>query len=181
MTIGTGAGGDVENVLFSDIVVQTRLFSPNWWGSGEAIFVRAAPWHDEVGRIRHARFRNVLARGESGAVIFGAFPGLVRDVTLDGVRLELERTTPWPARRDLRPYADGGPHEVPLPGILIDQADAVGLIECEIAYVGERRDDFGPMISVRAATDLRIDGLRGEPARAGLERIQYVQATAPTG
>lgn len=102
-------------------------------------------------------------------------------VTLDGVRLELERTTQWPARRDLRPYAGGGPHEVQLPGILIDQADSVGLIDCEIAYAGERREDFGPMISVRAAPDLRIDGLRGERVRAGVERIDYVGTSGPAG
>lgn len=174
VTIGTGENGDIENVLFSDIVVQTRLSSPNWWGSGEAIFVRAAPWHDQVGRIRQIRFRNVLARGEGGAVIFGAAPGLVSDVTLDGVRLELERTTDWPARRDLRPYADGGPHEVKLPGILVEQAAGVVLRDCEIAYAGERREDFGPMISIRQAPDLLIDGLRGQPAHPGLARIEHL-------
>ena len=41
--VGTSAHGQVENVLFSDIVVTTRYHSPRWWGGAEPIVVRAAP------------------------------------------------------------------------------------------------------------------------------------------
>ena len=180
VTIGTGAGGDVENVLFSDIVVRTRLFSPRWWGSGEAIMVRAAPWHDEVGRIRHVRFRNVLARGEAGALVYAAAPGLVEDVLLDGVRLEVARTTGWPARRDLRPFHDLGPSEVVVPGVHVERAAGVVLRDCEVAFGGSRRDDLGSVLTTWECPDLVVEGLRGEPARPGLPRVATVSAMPGT-
>lgn len=180
VTIGTGAGGDVENVLFSDIVVHTRLFSPRWWGAAEAILVRAAPWHDEVGRIRHVRFRNVLACGEAGALVYGAADGLVEDVLLEGVRLEVARTTGWPARRDLRPFHDLGPSEVVVSGIHVERAAGVVLRDCDVVFSGDRRDDLGSVLTTWECPDLVVDGLRGDPAQPGLPRVASASVTPGT-
>lgn len=165
VSVGTGAQGCVENVLFSDIVVETQLYSQGWWGSGEPILVRAAAWHDEVGTIRNVRFRNILARSESGAVIYGERPGLIENVVLNGVRIELERHTPWPARRDLRPAADGGPGHVVVPGIHVERATDVVLRDCEIVWPAEQREQYGAALDVVAAPGLVVDDLREKQAR----------------
>ena len=168
VSIGTGAEGCIDNVLFSDLIVQTQLYSPAWWGSGEPIFVRAAAWHDEVGRIRNVRFRNVLARAESGAVIWAERPGLISGVQLDGIRLELARHTDWPTRRDLRPAANGGPHAVVAAGIHIERAADVRVRDCDIVWGGERLDGYGSVLWARDAPDLVVEGIRGHAARPGL-------------
>ena len=176
VTLGTGAGGVIENVLFSDIVVQTRLYSEGWWGSGEPIFVRAAAWHGEVGRIRTVRFRNVLARGESGALLWAERPGLIEDVELDGVRLELGRSTDWPMRRDLRPAAAGGPHPVVAPGIHVERAAGVRIADCRVEWSGGRRDEYGSALVAVAAPGLVVDGLTGTAARPGLPALDLDRA-----
>ncbi|MEJ3652979.1 glycosyl hydrolase family 28 protein [Actinomycetes bacterium KLBMP 9759] len=40
---------DIENVLFSDITVETRFFHPGWWGRGEPIQVIAVPCAQSAG------------------------------------------------------------------------------------------------------------------------------------
>lgn len=172
VTTGTGVDGVIENVLFSDIIVQTQLYSDRWWGGGESIFVRAAAWHDEVGRIRNVRFRNILASGESGSVIYGERPGLVENIHLDGVRLEIGRHTDWPMRRDLRPAAGGGPHQpVVVPAIHVERAAEVRVSDCEIVWSGERRGDYGSVLTARDAPGLVLEDLRGSAARAGVVDI----------
>jgi hypothetical protein len=172
LSVSAGTGGDIENVLFSDIVVRAQLFSPRWWGSGEAVMVRSAPWHGDVGQIRHIRFRNVLAHSESGVLIFGAAAGLVDDIVLDGVRVELERWTRWPDRRDLRPYLHGGgPFATTNPGIHVERAGRVVLRDCEIVFSGERRGGFGSAVARADSPGLVIENLIGDAARPDLPRI----------
>ena len=167
VSIGTGSAGSVENVLFTDIVVETQLYSPSWWGSAEPIFVRAAAWHGQVGTIRDVRFRNVLARGEGGAVVWAERPGLIEDVTLDGVRLQLGRRTPWPLRRDLRPGPGGGPHPVVAAGVHVERATGVRLRDCEVRWQGDRLDDYGSALFAREAPGLVVEDFRGRATGAG--------------
>ncbi len=179
VTIGTGAEGCVENVLFTDIVVETQLYSEGWWGSAEPIFVRAAAWHDRVGTIRHIRFRNILARGESGVLIWAERPGLIEDIHLDDVRLELGRTTPWPMRRDLRPAATGGgPEHGVVPAIHLERAADVRLSHCDIRWQGEDLSDYGSALVARTTPGLIIDRVRGTAARPGLLDLDTDQASA---
>jgi len=171
VSAGTGSGGVIENVLFSDMIVETQLYSEEWWGSGEPIFVRAAPWHAEVGRIRNIRFRNILARGEGGVVIYAHRPGLIDNVLLDGVRVELTRHTDRPGRRDLRPGAGGGPHPAVVPGIHIERADQVVVRDCQIVWGGVHRASYGSAVVVVDSPDIDVAGLRGEAARPDLPAV----------
>jgi len=97
---------DIENVLFSNMIVETRLFHEKWWGRGEPIYITAIPWTAErgIGHVRHVRFSNVLCRSENGVFIQGWQPGLVEDILLENVRVELDKWSSWPGGRyDIRP------------------------------------------------------------------------------
>ncbi len=62
----------IENVLFSDIVIQTRLVTGHWWGKGEPIQVSALPWNpkiSQIGHIKNVRFRNITAESPSGIIV----------------------------------------------------------------------------------------------------------------
>ncbi len=62
----------IENVLFSDIVIQTRLGTGHWWGKGEPIRVSARPWNpkvSQIGHIKNVRFRNITAESEGGIIV----------------------------------------------------------------------------------------------------------------
>ena len=72
LSVNLGQEGDFENILFADCIVETRHFHRDWWGNGEPIYVAAFPWHEKVGTMRNVRFRNILARAETGAFIAAA-------------------------------------------------------------------------------------------------------------
>ena len=172
VSIGTGAAGDIENVIFADMIVHSRMFSENWWGSGEAIMVRAAAWHDGVGRIRGVRFRNVIAHGEAGVVVWAERDGLISDVRFDGVGVELSRTTDWPSRRDLRPAATGGgPHHVEVPGFYLHRATDIRVRDSDVSWAGDRRDDYGSALVAEHTPGLVLDGFRGNAARPGIPDV----------
>lgn len=152
--------GNVENVLFSDCVIETRLFHDDWWGKAEAIYVTSAPRTPatRVGAIRHVRFRNILCRGEAGAYIAAVAPGRIDDVVLDGVRIELQKTSKWPGgRHDLRPGAIGL-LERPVAGIYVANATGVRLADAEV--VCALPADFGPPLEAHNAPGLDHGGLR---------------------
>ncbi|PGH40418.1 MAG: hypothetical protein CRN43_03160, partial [Candidatus Nephrothrix sp. EaCA] len=65
--------GDMENIHFSNIIIQTRLHSGQWWGHGEPIHISSVPGvgAKESGYIKNVTFSNVTAAAEEGIVLYG--------------------------------------------------------------------------------------------------------------
>lgn len=172
LSVNLGQEGNFNNILFSDCIVETRFFSTDWWGRGEPIYVTAYPWHDQVGKIRNVRFRNILCRSENGVYISGLTADLVAGVVLDGVRVELDRWSSWPGGEyDRRPFDSGELiYASPTSGIHIDKATDVTIRNCEIVWAREN-EHFAHALSAQAVNGLTIDGLLGSAARPDLEAI----------
>jgi hypothetical protein len=105
-------GESVENVLFSNMVIETRLFKGKWWGKAEPIHLSAvrAEWSKgAMGRIRNVSFSNLILDGEEGIVVAGCADSVIEDVTFDRIT---EKLTDGPLVRsfggnfDLRPALD---------------------------------------------------------------------------
>lgn len=172
LAVNLGQEGNFENILFSDCVVETRHFDRGWWGHGEPIYVNVGAWHDQVGRLRNVRFRNILCRSENGAYIGSDAPGLIEGVVLDGVRIELDRWSRWPAGEyDRRPTSDGPEvYAHPTSGIHIDTATDVTLRNCEVVWAGAD-PAFAHAVEAIDVDGLVIEGLRGTAARPSLEAV----------
>jgi polygalacturonase len=98
--------GNVRDVLFSDCIVETRQFHPKWWGNAEAIYVTATPRHTggTVGTISGIAFHNIRFRGENGIFLCGTADSPLKDITLDGVKGTLRKTSKFPVDFfDMRP------------------------------------------------------------------------------
>ena len=104
--------GSVENVLFNNIIIQTRLHTGHWWGKAEPIHISVLPARDpneKLGRIRNVTFTNILAESESGIVLWADEPGRIEDVTLNQIRLRLRKgplSDSYGGNIDLRPAFD---------------------------------------------------------------------------
>ncbi|MBN1481980.1 right-handed parallel beta-helix repeat-containing protein [candidate division KSB1 bacterium] len=103
--------GSIENILFSNITIQTRLHTGHWWGNGEPIHLSAIAQNKTipVGSIVNVRFKNIIAQGESGMVVYGEKPDIIQDVTFDDIQLELvqgDHSQTYGGNFDLRPVAD---------------------------------------------------------------------------
>lgn len=84
--IFAGDGGYVENVVVSNVVMETRLIAGAWWGNGEPLVISAAD--SPGGRIDGITISNVRARAENGIVIVGEQHN-VRDIEIRDWRLAL--------------------------------------------------------------------------------------------
>ncbi len=101
-------GGNVEDLEFRNITINTRRFAPVFWGAGEAIYLTTLARRPggPVGELRDIRFHDIRCSGENGVVIYSDPPGRIHDVLLERVHVELARDTAWPSGLfDLRPCA----------------------------------------------------------------------------
>lgn len=159
--------GTVENILFSNMVVETRLFHEDWWGCAEPIYVTSEPRvaGQPVGSIRRVRFQNILCRGENGAVIRGCAESRPEEILFDGVRLAIGKTSKWPSGQlDLRPSPTGRvPHRVA--GVYAQHVRGLTLRHTEVAWDPTSRSDcFGPALECHAVENLHLEDFRGTAA-----------------
>ncbi len=82
-------GGLTSDVLFSNLVMETRLLAGHWWGKGEPIYIASGGPGNADGGVRNVRFSNILADAEGGIVIYGTKDSPIRDIGFDRVRLRI--------------------------------------------------------------------------------------------
>jgi polygalacturonase len=103
--------GNISNILFSNMIIDTRLYPSEWWGHGEPIHISALPGigSKEVGTISNVRFTNIIAKGEEGIVIYGSDESIIRDISFDNIQLTITKgdfTAVNAGNFDLRPTND---------------------------------------------------------------------------
>lgn len=173
LTVRLSEESDIEHVLFSNMVVETRLFHEGWWGRGEPIYVSAVPWTADrgIGHVRKVRFQNILCRSENGAVVHGWTPDHVQDIVFENVRIELDRWSSWPGGRlDLRPWPGEDLPAQPIAGFFLRNARAVTIRNCEVVWAAHP-DEFRHAVESHGVADLRLEGLRGEAAHPNVPAV----------
>ncbi len=85
--------GNTANVLFSNLVIESRLVTGHWWGKGEPILIASAG-KAEGGGVHDVRFTNIAARGQSGIVLWGTHADAIRAIRFDGMKLVIEAPSP---------------------------------------------------------------------------------------
>lgn len=166
--------GNVDNVIFSNMIVETQHFQPDWWGAAEPIYITAFPRKDgvKVGRIRNVRFSNVLCRSENGAVIAGTPGSEIENITLDNVRLEIARWTDWQGDYiDRRPCAGEGVTHRPIPAVLCQHARRVTLRHCEVAWADNLPNYLSHALEAQNCPNLKLDDFTGAAARENVDAI----------
>nr|WP_319473836.1 glycosyl hydrolase family 28 protein [uncultured Sphaerochaeta sp.] len=127
--------GSVRNVHFSDILIETRLFSEEYWGKAEAIAITSFSRDKQTtsGTISNVSFTRISSRGESG-VLIASDGKKIRDIRFDEVQIHLEKTSKWPIYGyDLRPK-EASPFllERPISGLFIQNAEDVRLSQVKV-------------------------------------------------
>ena len=124
--------GDMENMIFSNIIISTRLHSGQWWGHGEPVHISSVPGlgSAETGTIRHVRFSNIIATSESGILIYASANGLIDDVSFDNVDLTIKQSPlaeGYGGNIDLRPTNNValGIFKHSIPALYADHADNI--------------------------------------------------------
>ena len=158
--------GDIENVLFSNITIETQLQPGKWWGAGEPIHISHLPRNagTRLGRVRQIRFNNILCRGESGIYLRGSAAQPLEDIMFDNVRVEVGKTTGQPGGfYDDRPMgaASGGQfagiYTRAIAGIFAREVNGLTLRNTQVVWAAPKAGIYGKDLDQDNIQNLILD------------------------
>lgn len=167
-------GGSVENVSCSNIIIETRRFCPDWWGTAEPIVITSFNRDENTksGKIRNIRFSNITARGENGVLIHGSADNPVEDVSFENCRITLTKTSKWPCGvYDLRPCLEWGVEEYDNSAFFIRNAKDVLIMKTKTAW-GTLCENYKHALDAENVENLELIRFEGVSANAGEENIK---------
>ncbi|MBQ5968615.1 MAG: glycoside hydrolase family 28 protein [Clostridia bacterium] len=159
-------GGSVENVSYQNIMIETRRFSSDWWGTAEPIVLTAFDRDENTrsGSIRNVRFFNVTAVGENGVLLHGTADNPIRDVTFDRCSVTVTKTSKWPCGLyDLRPCLAYGVETADNAAFYLRYADRVALVDTRAAF-GTVCDSYRHALDAEHVTGLDLRRFEGRGA-----------------
>lgn len=168
--------GDIENVLFANITIETQMQPHKWWGAGEPIHVSLLPRNETttLGHVRHIRFSNILCQGECGLYLKGCPAQPLEDIIFDNVRVETGKTTDetggfYDDRPDARSAKNqlAGIYSNTIAGIHCEYADGLTLRDTQVEWGGKIADYYGPALEVRHVKNLKLEEFTGASAQPG--------------
>ncbi len=180
--INTSIEGGIENCTFSDITIETRLHTGDWWGKAEPIHIQAMPTSmgRKVGSIKDIRFRNIKAVSESGILIYGCEPGIISNITIDGLDLQMKNgplQKLYGGNFDLRPTISANmnlfSHDIP--AIFIKNASGINILNSKIVYENTMEDFFKYGIWAVDFSGIDINNLTASPPPATKTKLIHLE------
>jgi len=179
--------GSIQDILFSDIVIKTRLHSGHWWGNGEPIHVSAIRQDPDIpaGLVKNIRFRNIIAESESGIFIYGTGESPVENVQLEDVAIHVGKgiyTDSYGGNFDLRPVytTDLGVFEHDIPALYSQFTEGLTIQDLTVTWDKKLPEWMTHAIYCSDFSNLTIDGFYGSPARPGLPAIELANGEGAT-
>ncbi|MBI1343097.1 MAG: glycoside hydrolase family 28 protein [Terrimonas sp.] len=178
--------GQVSDIVFSNIIIESHLFSDVWWGKSEPIYVTAfrrangndkdANWRfpkgiteGRVGAVKNISFSNIKCTGENGVFISAESPEKIEQITLDQVDLIIDKTTSLPGGiYDRRPCNVEGFVRGSTAGFYFDTGKDISVRNCSVQWGQHREEYFTYALQSAGVSDLEIFNLKGSAAFPGL-------------
>ena len=160
---------DIEDLIFDNIIIETRLYNGQWWGNGEPIHLscisRFAGF--PAGHIRNVTFSNITATGEQGILIFGREESRIEDIRFINVNLSIRKgkeTMAYGGNIDLRPAAEKKMQifEHDIPGIYARYVNNLSVSGFELEWDPQLPDFYTNAIEADDFSNLSIDRLQGK-------------------
>ncbi len=175
--------GDIENVLFANITIETQVQPGKWWGAGEPIYLSDQPRTPEtkLGHLRHIRFNNILCTSETGVYLRGCAQQPLEDVIFDGVDIRVGKSGDVPGGfYDDRPLGMSpggvfnGIYTNVIAGIHCDFTSGLTLRNTRVFW-GNAADYYGAALEAHHAGGLKLENFSGDSAQPGKIPAQIVQ------
>lgn len=176
--------GNVSDVTFEHITLETQLSNSLWWGASEAIYVTAVNRDaaTKVGAVQRVVFRNISCVSEGGIVLVGSPGSRLAQVQLHNVSLRLAARSSQPGGElDLRPSEAGVQLLGQLPAVYVDWARDVLLSGVKVQWGSPSRPDWGGLLyaAPRHVDRLTVESLVAEDADTTEEAEQWVVQQLP--
>jgi hypothetical protein len=177
---------DIEDLIFSDIVIETRLRNGQWWGHGEPIHLSCISRFagQRAGQIKNVQFNNIIATGEQGILVYGLPDSPLANIEFNQVRLRLRKgkeTLTYGGNFDLRPATPRAKqifaHDIP--GFYAQHVNGLAIRQCALTWDADLPSFFTHGIECEHVTDLWINDFAGgpNPNAPGGKKIQTTQCT----
>jgi hypothetical protein len=169
--------GSSSGILFSNLVIETRLLLGHWWGKAEPIYIATAGTGPALGGVHDVRFSNIVAVGESGMLLQGAPKNLIRNISFEHVRLQIRAPREVASRGvggnfDLRWTATERANAVfrhDIPGLYCRWADGIQVRGFDMEWDAHLPAYFSHGLEFEDFRNLDIDGFSGRQAAPGPE------------
>ncbi len=174
--------GTVSDIIFSNMLIECRLYSDVWWGQAEPIYLTAfarashnhkdAGWRlkpgeekGEVGPISNITFANVRCKSENGVFVAASSSDLISDVRFNDVDIEINKTTDFPGGTyDCRPCENEDFVVDETAGFYLMNAANIFIHNCGVSWGENKPDYFGGAIHADNIKGLKVENFEGEPA-----------------
>ena len=168
-------GDKTRDLMFSHLIVRTRLTPGDWWGKAEPVFIGVTPGQQgpDPGYIRNLWFDHLQIRAQAGIVIAGAADCPITGIEMRDVRLHM--TAPPAAiaaavggNLDLRgavaPYSGRILFRHDIPALYARYVRHLRLENFHVLWSHNMPGYNRAAIECRHFTDLRLAGFRGRQA-----------------
>ncbi|MFC1538914.1 glycoside hydrolase family 28 protein [Candidatus Latescibacterota bacterium] len=163
--------GSIENILFSNITIKTRMYKGHWWGNAEPIHVSVAPQTAEtkLGHMKNIRFSDIVAESENGIVVHGWESSIIEDVVFDNVKLRITNSPindTYGGNFDLRPthVMEKALFAHDIPGLYCTLTDGIRINDFTLEWEDNIHRFFSHGIECEDFKNLVIDGFTGRQA-----------------
>lgn len=182
--------GLVEDVIFSNMIIEGRLFSDVWWGKAEPIYITAyrrasgnhkdANWRfpkgateGRVGQVRNIYFTNIKCASENGIYVSGESPDKINHIVFDEVDILLNKTTVHTGGiYDRRPANVEGFVKGSTSGFYFDAATGIIVRNCSVSWGANRPAYFNHVLESYRVLSLTLFNLAGNAAQKGKQPIR---------
>jgi polygalacturonase len=160
---------DIEELIFTNIIIETRLYNGQWWGNGEPIHLSCISRFpgQPAGQIKNVTFNNITATGEQGIILFGLKESMIENIAFNNLRLHIrigKETADYGGNFDLRPATPKAMQifEHDIPGIYAQYIRNLSVSGFELKWDPELPDFFTNAIEVNEFDNLNLDRFHGE-------------------
>jgi polygalacturonase len=162
----------VENLLFSNIIIETRLHTGHWWGHGEPIQVSVVANErgiKKLGQIKNIRFSNIIAESQSGIVVWGSENSIIEGLAFDNVKVKMKNSplnASYGGNFDLRTSGDfiTAQFKHDIPAIYCRNVKGLRINNFNTEWDDNLPDFFNHSIWCQNSSDVIIDGFTGRQA-----------------
>lgn len=174
--------GEVSDIVFSNMIIECRLFSDVWWGKAEPIYITAFPRSTEnhkdagwrlpegkkngsVGKIKNITFSNIRCKSENGIIVAGETPDKVSNIRFNDVDLDINKTTQYEGGLyDCRPCEGEGMIEGSTYGFFFSTARNVFVSNCFVNWGDNKPEYYREALKSEAVDRLTIENFEGKAA-----------------
>jgi len=156
-------GGVVEDVVISNVSIETRRFDWFWWGDGDPIHFNIKRRSEvdgtkrehepPAGKIRNVSISNVIAHGTGTSAINGHPDSWLENIHLDNVRLFVS-------------HDPAAPYENTRNAIMLRQARNFSMKDVQIRWDQPHSPTWRSGLAAEGVEDLRLDAVDVEAAPA---------------